>query len=680
VSYRVGIDIGGTFTDVVVVDEQGSTKTAKVPSTPWDYAQGIIDGLQAAAVEPEHISSLHHGTTIATNTVVQRTGARTGLITTKGFEGVLEIGRADKEQIFNYWWRPPKPLAHRLHRIGVSERVDFEGAIVEALDEDEVRSAIKLLKAGGIESIAVCCLNSFVNPAHERRIREIVEREWDDVFVCTSFEVMPEIREFERCSTTVVNAYVGPPVERYLKSLERRLQEAGYPGNVLVMNSAGGVMTADSSRQLPAGTALSGPAAGVMAGVGIAGDTGYKNLITLDVGGTSSDVALISNGMPRIAHEWHLGFNIPVRLPAIDLHTVGSGGGSIAWIDGGGSLRVGPRSAGARPGPVCYGLGGTSVTLTDAWLVLGYIDPQFWLSRYGWSLDLQSAQKAIEEQIASPLGLSVERAAHAIHMVTVNNLTQAIHLISVQRGYDPRDFKLVSFGGAAPLLAVESARELGIPQVVVPLAPGVTSALGLLQSNIRLSAMRCVLMREDHADVSTLDSAYAALCDDIATKLHHEKVPPERTWLIRQADVQYYGQSTYLTIDLPEGEIDPDMLRLVFQRFAEEHQREYGYTMPSEVAQAEIANIRVIGEGAIDKAQLRPRDGVMGRRLDGVRTRHVYTAEQGFTPADIFDRWQLAPGSTLSGPAIVAQEDTTTWLPPGSTAHVDAHANLILTV
>lgn len=676
-AYRIGIDIGGTFTDLVLIDEAGQVTIDKVPSTPPAFAQGVIDGLDKLGVAGADLEFFSHGTTAATNAIIEKKGARTGLITTAGFRDVLEIRRADRGSLYDYWWRPPPPLVPRQLRREARERIAFDGSVLTELEEEDVAAAVEFLRGHGVQAVAICYLNSFANPTHELRTKAIVEELWPEVFVCTSVEVLPELLEFERTSTTVANAYVGPIISRYLADLEEKMARRGYRHDIFIMGSSGGMMTTRQAEQLPVSTAVSGLAAGVMAGATVARQSGLENLITLDVGGTSSDIALIHQHTPRFTTEWVIEFGVPIKLPAVDIHTLGAGGGSIASIDAGGGLQVGPQSAGAMPGPACYGNGGTEPTTTDAQLLLGRLNTELWSDRYGWELDRAAAERAVRERVAEPLGISTVEAADAMLRVTVNNLVQGIRLVSIERGYDPRAFALCPFGGAGPMYAADVAQELAIPEIVVPLHPGVTSALGLLQVDLRRDLMRSALMIEGDLDIARLAALYAELEQEARDLLTNANVPHERQRLERQADVRYFGQSKYITITMQDGPVDAGLVQRLIGTFAAEHQREYGYTMPAHIARIEIANVRLAAVGSVEQCAIEhaPRTGDPAPPL---AHRDIFFTATSFVTTPIYGRDGLAEGQRIAGPAIVEQADSTTVVPPGWSASLDHVGNLHL--
>jgi N-methylhydantoinase A len=669
----VGVDIGGTFTDVVVLDGD-RVRIAKASSTPPNYAQGVLDGLAKLGLEGTEIGRFAHGTTAAINAILTKTGAPTALRTTKGFRDVLEIRRADRGDLFNYWWRPPAPLVSRDNRLEVRERVAFDGEVVEPLVEQDVVDAIAVLRARGIKSVAICFLNSFVNDEHERRAQEMITALWPDVYVCTSAEIVPEILEFERTATTVANAYVGPIMKGYLGDLLSGLRSRGYARDVLVMSSAGSVMTIDRALEVPVSTATSGIAAGAMAGAAIAERVGRPNLLTLDMGGTSSDIALIWDGEPRLTTEWFIEFGVPIKLPSIDIHTIGAGGGSIATVDAGGVLGVGPASAGADPGPACYGRGGDRPTTTDAQVVLGRLDLGLWKQLYGWELDIAAAERAIERDVAGPLGISTLEAAEAMLDVTVNNLVEAIRLVSVQRGYDPRAFALAAFGGAGAMYAVDVARALEIPEVIVPPAPGVTSALGLLQVDLAVHAQRSLLLRESDIDADRVSALFDEVEREAVAKL--EQGGYSGAGVVRQIDVRYFGQSRYMTVEAPTGRWSDEATRTVVDAFNASHEREYGYVMPPHISQVEFANLRAVASIPIERAQI----SAPQERRGVPDTRRTHFKGHGFADVPVLERGALQPGASVEGPALIEQIDTLTVLPPGVVAEVEENGNLVIRV
>ena len=678
---RVAIDIGGTFTDLVANDEGGGELlTVKTPSTPPTFIQGVINALDKAEIEPGEIATFKHGSTIATNAIIERRGAKTGMITTKGFRDVLAAGRANRPDLFNSNWDPSPPLVQRRHILEARERIDYEGTVLEKLDENDVREAARKFKLRGIESVGVAYINSFMQPEHERRTKEIVLEELGEgTFVCTSSEILPEIREFERTSTVAANAYLMPVIEGYLDRLVGALRDWGYDGEVYVTHSGGGVMTARAARGVPARICHSGPAGGVVGGALVGGLAGFENVITFDMGGTSADLALVAGGSPALAPEWRVDWNIPILFPAIDLVAIGAGGGTIAWVDTGGSLRAGPQSAGAEPGPACFGKGNTEPTITDAHLYLGRLNPASYL---GGDLEIQPelAEKAIEK-LAAELGLSAPETASGILRIANANMTSATHLISVERGHDPRDFALVAGGGAGPLHAVDIARELRIPQVVVPPTPGVTSALGILQVDLRHDLLAPVLKQVKQIELGELGATFDRLRDEATAILDAEDIAADRRQVELSVDARYYGQTPYMNLRLEEPPADREALEALVAQYRERYEAEFGYTLPEDVATVEIVNARAAAIGLTDDVELPHSDGEGDAYGAHKGTRAVYFDETGnFAETPIYDRARLEGGASIEGPAVIEQTDTTVLVPPGARARVDDYLNIIIDV
>jgi N-methylhydantoinase A len=675
---KVAVDIGGTFTDLVAYDDATRDLLAvKSPSTPPAFIDGVMNALEKAGIRPEEMVSFKHGSTIATNAIIERRGAKTGMLTTRGFRDVLGAGRANRPDLFNSNWDPSPALIPRRHILEVTERVDYEGAVLTDLVEDDVRVAARKIRARGLESIAVSYLNSFMNGDHERRTKEILLEELDGVDVCTSSEVLPEIREFERTSTVAANAYLMPVIEGYINDLVTALANWGYDGEVYVTHSGGGVITAAAARTVPARICHSGPAGGVVGGMLVGKLAGFENVITFDMGGTSADLSLVEDGKPIIASEWRVDWNIPILFPAVDLVAIGAGGGTIAWVDAGGSLRVGPSSAGARPGPACFGNGNEQATITDAHVYLGRLDPERFL---GGDMNLQPelAEAAIE-RLAEQLGLSAPETASGIIRIANASMTAATHLISVERGYDPRDFAFVSGGGAGGLHAVEIARELGMPNVVVPRRPGVTSALGILQVDLRHDFLRPVLQQTKLIEPGSLGLKFAQLETEARQILDAESIPADRQVVERSVDVRYYGQTPYMNLRLevvPDSGADLDALAV---RYRAAYEREYGYRLPEDMAAIEVVNARVAAIGLAETTELR-RSEESGTADEALRGRRpVFFEDAGdFVDTPVYDRELLKNGATFEGPAVLEQSDTTILVPPGAGGRVDEYLNIVI--
>jgi N-methylhydantoinase A len=696
--YRLGVDIGGTFTDAILWDEaSGTARIAKVPSTPSDPSVGFLRVarkiLGQAGVGPGQVPVIVHGTTVATNAIIEGKTVKTALVTTRGFRDVLEIGRQNRPSLYDLQFEKPRPLVPRDRCFEVPERLDARGRVIEPLDCEAVGRVIAELAREGVASVAVCFLHSYINPDHEHRAGELLRAGLPGVSVSLSADVAPEFREYFRASTTVVNAAIRPVVEQYLERIERSLSADGFAAVLLVMQSNGGVMTAASAVERPVFMVESGPAAGVIASTHLADTLGLRDVISFDMGGTTAKAGLVRDGVPTITKDYEVGTTAtagtgaargsgyPIRTPVIDLVEIGAGGGSIAWVDSGGILRVGPRSAGADPGPVCYGLGGTEPTITDANLVLGRINPDYFLGGEV-RLDVGAARWAIEERCARSLGLDVIAAANGIVEIANAAMTNAIHLISVQRGYDPREFALIAFGGAGPLHANRLAAELRIPTTVIPPSPGITSAMGLLATDLTHEYSRTMRQPTEALDADALEAAFAAMESEGRGVLAREGVAAERMTFRRFLEMRYVGQSHELSIGVAPGELLDGRLRATLDQFHREHERAYGFCAPAEPS--EVVNIRITAIGEMPRPAFR--EAGSGRDAPSAvkGSRRVHFAEllsdetDGFVDCRIYDRYRLTSGAEVRGPAIVEELDSTTVIHPGFGATVDRFGNLLV--
>ncbi len=673
--YRVAVDVGGTFTDVFIFNEEnGDIKVTKTPSTPSNPGQGILNGLDKAEVPLSEVTLFSHGTTVGTNALITRRLPPTALVTTEGFRDVIEIRRSTKPDLWDAYKDVAPPYIRRRDRLEVKERVDYDGNIVTPLDEEEARQLGAVLKKRGMEAVAICFMNSYANPEHELRMKEILQEELPDAFICTSAEVLPEIFEHERFSTTVVNAVLGPVAGKYLKKLTGHLREKGYQGEVLVLHCGGGVMTAETVSQCAARIASSGIAAGAISTSYIAKLCGYQNAMGLDMGGTSTDISLMYEGNIRITKDWAIEYGYPIMFPSIEILTIGAGGGSEAWIDEGKSLRNGPQSAGADPGPVCYNKGGTMPTNTDANLVLGRLNTKILGGAI--SLDKESAEKVIAEKIAQPFNFSTVEAANAIIKVANANMCDALKLISVRRGYDPREFALVAFGGAGSLHAAHLAQEMEIPVVIVPPFPGITSAMGCLLVDVRHDLSKTYLADVNKVKVEDLEREYEDLEAQAQKLLEEENTPTERMQLLRFLEMRYVGQWRSLSVPVSRP---INSLEEAIETFHNEHQREYAFANRDQAVQ--IYGLHVAAIGTVPKPNLKkyPKEGSAKEGFIG--TRQVYFEEAGgFVAAKIYDRAKIPAGATFEGPAIVEQLDSTVVVPPGVSVEVDEYLNIIMRI
>jgi N-methylhydantoinase A len=690
-NYRVGVDTGGTFTDCVVIDEKGGIHTFKELSTPKDPSVGLYNVIEKAARSFEmslreflpRLDFFAHGTTVATNTLLTAAGATTGLILTAGFRDTLEMRRAHKENIWDLYLPVPEPLVPRYLRRPVRERIDCRGEIVQNLEAEDVGEACRLFRSEGVEAVAVCTLFSFLNDSHERRIREVLERELPGAFISISSEVLPQIREYERMSTTVANAYVGPKLTVYLSNLEKSLRADGLGRAFYVTASNGGVMTAETAIRQASATLLSGPAAGAVGAVFFAGLLRRENLILMDMGGTSFDVTLVSAGRVTLSTEGEIaGYRI--AKPMIDIKTIGAGGGSIAWMDKGGMLKVGPASAGSDPGPVCYDLGGEKPTVTDANLLLGYLNKDYFLGGE-MAVDPEKARAAIKREIADPLGMDETRAAAGIFQIINQNMADATKVVSVQRGHDPREYALVSAGGACSIHACKIAEEVGCRTVIVPRAASVFCALGMLESDIRLDNVRTFNAFIPGVDLGLFNETIREVEERSLQELLQEGVEGERARLLRFLDVRYLGQHHEVTIEIPgDCEIREKHLATIARSFHEAHERLYTYSTPD--SPLEIMNLRITAVGAVDKAGFDAGGNAPtgdspdpGDSLKG--SRPVYFAEQGgFQDTPVHDRSGLRPGLRIPGPAVIEERITTVIVHPGWIMSVDGYGNIVMEV
>jgi N-methylhydantoinase A len=681
----IGTDIGGTFTDLVLADsEQGQIWIHKVPTTA-DPSHGMIEGIrelcQLARVAPEDLDHVLHGTTIATNALLTYEGTRAGMITTQGYRDILHLGRHQRPLNYSLKQEVPwqhRPLVERRYRKTVSERVGPKGEVLTPLDEAGARRAIQELREAGVDSIAVCLLFSYVNQAHENRVAELVREVYPDAFVTTSASIFPQFREFERFTTACINAFVGPKVKRYVTNLTTRMREAGVRSEPHMMRSNGGVSTAAMASEKPVMLLLSGPAAGVLGGHWVGQLSGRSNLITFDMGGTSADIGLVTaRGIVEASARdtWVAGY--PVMVPMIDVHTIGAGGGSIAYVDPGGAFRVGPKSAGADPGPACYGKGGREPTVTDANVVLNRLDKEYFL---GGDMAIMSERSfEVVQRLADQLGVSLYDAAEGILTIVNHNMANAIRSRTIQKGHDPRGFALVAFGGAGPLHAADVARSLGIPEVIVPLFPGITSAMGLLTTDLKYDLIRNLFMLSTALDIGRVNRELAALVSEVRTQLRADGVSESDIRIAQGADCRYLGQGFELRIAFPDDQLDDKALAHALEGFHGIHQAEYGHSFPG--SPIEVVNLRVVGIGAMPK--LSPPKIGAGTTLDDARVKRADTyfrRDGALRPygTDFFLRDRLPVGQLICGPAVILQKDSTTVVPPGSEAMLADSGNLIL--
>ncbi len=686
--FRAGVDVGGTFTDLMLVDDESKAVWVhKVPSTPADPSKAMMSGLrelaELAEIEPERLQQVFHGTTIATNIVLERNGSKTGMITTKGFRDIIYIGRHRRPKTFSIYqdlpWREPT-LVERRFRLPVSERIGPPGEIITPLDEEEARAAVRELKDAGVEAVCVCFLFSFLDPRHELRVKEILADEFPEAHVSISHEVVPQHREYERFTTTALNAYIGPQVSSYLRSMDESLREIAPEADLHLMSSNGGTATVGGATEAPASLLMSGPVAGLVGGITAARSVGYDSVVTLDVGGTSADIGVAPDARMRMKHLYDTNVGgYEVMIPMADLDTIGAGGGSIARIDAGGLLRVGPESAGADPGPACYGRGGTLPTATDAQLVLGRLRPQ---AKLAGSLSMRRdlAEEAIGT-LAADLGTSVRDAALGAIRILTQNMVSAISVNSVQRGIDPRDLSLVAFGGGGPLYGADIATELSFPRVIIPLHPGITSAMGLLESDLKYESQETVMLQVDECDPAIVEAAYAKLEANGRRRLEGDAVAPESWRFTRLAECRYVGQAYELLVPVASGRFDAGALGKLSEDFEDAHEREYFYRFEEQLVQ--LVGLRSYAIGVMPDLEPEvlaagesepPEASIIDRRpvvfADGAAAVDLETV--------VYDRGRLLDGNVIHGPAVIEQLDSTTVVTPGLVAQVAADGGIII--
>ncbi len=673
--YRMAVDIGGTFVDAVSYDEQsGEITVNKAPTTPAAPAEGVMTATRAADAPLEEASVYIHGTTLGLNAVLERKGAVTGIITNAGFTDIFEIARGDlpRPSMYDFQYQRPELLVRRRHTEGVRGRIDHRGKVVEDLDREAVVEAGRRLIERGVESVAVCFLHSYANSEHEEAAKSILAEAFPDLSVSVSVDLVREYHEYERTSTAVADAYIRPILGRYLADLEDRLRKEGFDGSFLIMRSAGGAMTAEVARVSPLLTVFSGPAGGIAGAISLGKATGRSSLISFDVGGTSLDACVIVDGAPTEVYEAEIE-SLPIRIPVFDIRTIGAGGGSIAWMDKG-LLRVGPQSAGAVPGPICYGRGNTEPTVTDASLCLGYLAADEFLGGE-MSLDAEAAVRGVEEKLARPLGMSAQLAAAAVFDVLLARTVGAVREITVERGLDPREFSLVAFGGAGPMLAPLLAREMDLPEVVVPAAPAVFSAWGMLMSDLEYDLGQTVLTMLDAAALARMEGMFAGLEAEADRVLAAQSVPPENRVLLRRLDLRYNGQEHTLSIDLAEDDDEHSMAA----KFHRRHHERYGHNL---VEQVQILNVRVRAVGRLDKPAGRPggaRSAAGGGTESRVGERYGFdfaARERRLFP--VYERSLLRPEVEIEGPAVIREPTSVTIVHGDQRAVPDRLGNLVV--
>ena len=675
---RIAVDIGGTFTDLVAVDDDGQVSRSKALTTPDDLARGIDDCLKGANVEVGDASFFVHGSTVTINAVLERKGARTGLITTKGFRDVYEIGRGNRPEGYNLFFKRPVPLVPRDLRLEVDERLYATGEVLTPLDETSAAAAIAALKKAGVESVAVCLLHSYANAAHEQRLGELLRQQFPEAYVSLSHEILREFREYERTSTTALNSYVGPLVRRYLLSLEKMLSAAGFRGTFRVMQSNGGVMSAETAKKMPVTMMESGPVAGVIAAARLGEALGCRHIISFDMGGTTAKSSLIKDFHPEVTSSYYVGGYVtghPMMLPVVDIVEVGNGGGSIAWIDPAGGLKVGPQSAGAAPGPACYGKGGVEPTVTDANLIAGRIDPEYFLGS-GIRLQRDQAAAAIMAKVGKPLGLSLEDAALGILTIANFNMSLSVRAVSVEKGYDPRDCVLVPSGGGGALHAIAIARELSVPRVIIPPMPAHFSALGMLMADLKHDYVQTFVRELADTSGGQIADAFAVLEKSAGDTLREEGCKPEQMVLRRFLDMRYRGQEYTLPVPLTEEPRALSDFSAIRARFDQMHQDHYGHSAPKEPVM--MVNLRLSALGKFDNRL--PLATASSAEDRGERGRRPVIFDTQPVDCPIYLSSGFKSGDQLAGPAVIEELGATILVYPGDTMQVNEHGQLVIEV
>lgn len=675
---RVATDIGGTFTDLVAVDDQGKTILTKSHTTPPNFEEGVIKVIQKSGVCPQEIKDFIHGTTTIINALTERKGAKTALITTKGFRDVLEIARCNRPDLFNMVFAKPRPFIPRYLRKEVEERVSFDGKVVTSLNEEDIKAAVEYFKKEKVEAIAVCYINSYANDEHEKRTVELIRKLWPEVFVTSSIEVTKEWREYERTSTIALNSYVMPVASSYIDNLDRRLKEAGCHAKEYIMQSNGGTTTFEQAKQTPINMVESGPVAGVYGSAILGKMIGERNIIAFDVGGTTAKCSLIDNGEVKVTTEYRIErtesyAGYPIMAPVVDIVEIGNGGGSIAWIDEAGSLKVGPQSAGAVPGPVAYGIGGTEPTTTDACLVTGRLSAE----NFDNQVDMDAVRAAIQEKVGDAFGMDTDEAAMSILRVAEANMYNALKLISVRRGYDPRDFTMVAFGGGGPMHCAYLAKELNIRKVIVPIAAPVFSAWGMLMTDVRHDYIQTNIRRMNEVSAEELNDMWEGLLSQAQEQFEKEDIPKENIVCNYIADMRYMGQEHTVKVNVPPIPWSEETKEEIIQRFHDTH--EHFYTFRLTDTPTEIVNLHLVAYGRLTKpelAKIPPQEGPVEDAKKEIRK--VYFAEDGWMDTPVYLREKLGRGAVLDGPVIVEEAAASAVAAKGQRITVDDYGNLII--
>ncbi|EFV76627.1 hydantoinase/oxoprolinase family protein [Cytobacillus pseudoceanisediminis] len=675
---RVATDIGGTFTDLVYVNDEGEIGVAKSHTTPPNFEKGVIDVIEKSEIDQTAIKTFIHGTTVIINALTERKGVKTGLITTKGFRDVLEIARGNRPDLFNVRYEKPVPFVERYLRQEVEERLNYKGEVLSPLNKEQLTAVINYFKEQKVEAIAVAYLHSYVNPVHEMETVELIKKLWPEAAVTASYEVTKEWREYERTSTTVLNSYVKPIAATYVNRLHNKLVENKTDSQNYIMQSNGGTTTFNSAKQTPINMVESGPVAGIYGAAVLGEILNEKNIIAFDIGGTTAKCSLINQGEVKVSTDYFIEKNersagYPIKVPVVDIVEIGNGGGSIAWIDGAGSLKVGPQSAGALPGPVAYGQGGTEPTTTDANLITGRLSPE----NFDYEVDLDKVKAAIKEKVADHFEMTVEEAALGIIRIANSNMLNALKLISVRKGHNPREFSLVAFGGGGSMHAPALAKELGVKKVIVPVASSVFSAWGMLMTDLRHDYIQTYIRRINELNSIELNKEWNSIEVQALKQYQEEGVSEEKVLFTRFADIRYLGQEHTVKVPVPNGEWSDETLKEVVKRFGDLHEQHYTFKL--EGTPAEIVNLHLTAFGKVLKPKMKKINSINSNIQEAYKeTRPVYFEEEGWVETKVYSRSLFGKGMEVSGPAIVEEQSASTVIYPGQSLTVDEYGNLII--
>ncbi|SIT72906.1 hydantoinase/oxoprolinase family protein [Edaphobacillus lindanitolerans] len=674
---RVATDIGGTFTDLVYVDDEGSVGYAKSNTTPSHFESGVIDVVQKSGLSPEEIEMFIHGSTVVINTLTEKKGVKVGLLTTAGTRDVLEIGRGNRPDLYNFRFQKPEPFVERHLRKEVRERLDGKGNVISELSTDDILQALEYFRKEKVEAIAVCYLHAYINPGHELETKRVIQEEWPEVSVTVSSEIIKEWREYERTNTTVLNAYVKPIAEAYIDRLSGRLDELGMTENRYIMQSNGGVTTFENAKNVPIHMVESGPVAGIFGAAMLGELIGEQNMIAFDIGGTTAKCSLITNGEVRVTTNYYIEktektAGYPVKVPVVDIVEIGNGGGSVAWIDELGSLKVGPQSAGAMPGPVAYGNGGVQPTTTDANLFVGRLSKK----NFENPVDMDEVKRAIDRHVADPFRTSTEDGAMGIIDIANSNMLNALKLVSVRKGYDPQDFTLVAFGGGGPMHAAELAEELGVKKIVVPNASSVFSAWGMLMTDLRHDDIRTYNRKLQGIDLHDLNETLKEMESESTRQFIGEGIDPSRVLFMRNVDFRYVGQEHTVKLPIPAGILDGPQMEELKARFHEAHEKAYSFHLKEN--EMEMVNLHLVGLGKVKKPRLSRIEAHREAGSGPKEVRSVYFRNGGWTDVPVYDRETLGAGFEMEGPAIVEEPNTSTLMVKGQRLQVDSYGNLII--